>query len=295
MIKARYKAIILLTVFIIVTSFQSVGQVGNLIKGFVSNDQAFIKSAVDSATFIIRQDYVLVDKTSGTEYGSGGHTYFGRIYQVAVLSNERLYVSEVVNKPWEADSNFSPFAAIDTIIPKKTATFIKPLNQKSYKELDDNTYYPLSTSELGYFNCSPSITGLMTSPADTADQGWVVLIQTKDGAEINDESLLTYAIYKAEPGFNDSNYSVVKTQGNTKVLGGFFIRSSISTGMIKFIFNGIVINNNNRWIIVPLPEKKEKISTGNVLTPIKPDDGNSSKDKKIPRNDLIDNNVQYQK
>ena len=101
------------------------GQVIN----FLTDNQLLIRKSLDSALFIIRQDYVLRDTSNRhpTEYGREKNEYFGRTYTFAVLSDYKLWCDAKIQTPWLYDSNYLQLGQIDSIRPVLSKIANRPL------------------------------------------------------------------------------------------------------------------------------------------------------------------------
>ena len=71
-----FKKLVILTFGLLpITAF---AQFDKFNTGIISDDQEFIKSAVDSAVFVLRQEYYLIDTVENKIYTQDNVDYFGR-------------------------------------------------------------------------------------------------------------------------------------------------------------------------------------------------------------------------
>jgi len=255
------KVIFLLIINIWFTAFTAVSQIN-----FLTSEQRFIKQATEDVLYIIRQDYVLKDTTSvnPNEYGLGGNDYFGRIYRLAVLSDNKLWCDISIRTPWEFDENYEEYRNNKALRPKLSKIAVRKINERYFKPINllevqatsyDTLLYKLSICN---FSLKDSISGIKNIKEKKDGNSWIILASTKDDIKINDTCDIKLTIYRFPVKFtNDKLDAIVKEPTITKnLLGGIYFNEKISIGKIELFFTGILNKRPLRWYISTIPKNK---------------------------------------
>lgn len=266
------------------------GQVIN----FITDNQLLIGKSLDSALFIIRQDYVLRDTSSKnpTDYGYLNKEYYGRIYTFAVMADNKLWCDSKVRTPWLYDTNYQQLGPVDSIRPVLSKIAFRPLFKEQFQELiPDRKIPPPSNDSMLHQLCITTITakdlaeGVSVSRETPDSTGWIVIAYTNQDILENDTTEIKLLIYRPKPGFKPNKQEVeIKAPPVSKnILGGFYFTVRYSVGIIELIFSGVLHQENNSWIISSIPKEtiqKEKKST---LTPIEKQDNTPQESKKTKK------------
>ncbi len=260
--------------------FLNITLYSQITKNLFTSEQEFISKATDSVLYIIRQDYVLRDTTQNNpnEYGRGGKEYFGRIYTLAIASENKLWCDAKIRTPWLLDANYNPYKRIDSIKPYLSKTAIRPINQRKFMPSDIQLFeiqseYDslLSKINLCYFIFKTPIKEIKNIKETKDSTGWVILAYTSEDITRNDSCNINIAIYKAQPQFKSAEVdAVIKSPAITQnILGGIYINPIFSVGKIELLFSGILNKRTLYWYVSSLPKQGIKVQNSeNHLTPI---------------------------
>ena len=267
------------TIFIcIILQSSMFGQVIN----FVTDNQFLIGKSLDSALFIIRQDYVLRDTShiNPTDYGREKNEYFGRMYTFAVLSDHKLWCDAKIRTPWLSDSNYLQLGKADTIRPVLSKIAIRPFNQRQFNEfLIDRktslTHYDslLDKLTIGYLTIKDLEKGVPISQATTDSTGWLVIAYSAQDIVKNDTNEIKLLIYRTQPGFkpNEPEVKIKAPSVDKNILGGFYFIVKYSTGKIELELSGVLHQVEKSWVISSMPKETIQKGKKTSLTPIEKD------------------------
>jgi len=280
-----FKKLVILTFGLLpITAF---AQFDKFNTGIISDDQEFIKSAVDSAIFVLRQEYYLIDTVENKIYTQDNVDYFGRYYTLAFISDSILWTDNRILEPWLNDTSYNYY--------NKRYGWMAVPTELSYRALYTKEYTPLKYS-IYDFRVDSAIYddyNLLLKPenfpnysipvlAETKNEaGWAFIIYTDQKIEICDTCNLKYSIFKAKPDFENSA-QLEKQLEIKNVIGGFYIVTNTQTGFIKFYMAGY-LRKLLKWYVWPLQDiaicKNPQVITKQELESTKPDE-NTSKSKK---------------
>ena len=222
---------------------------------FVSADQKLVRMAIDSSLCILRQDYTLTNQ-KGMHYGRNGKEYFGRIYTIGVMTDNKVYTDARLLRPWEADANYDKFKAADSIKPRLSATYARPLTRSTYVIVIPDTVVPAGADSSIAALSSPDTTSNIGRVRNTSDRGgWLVLAASPAGFPTNDTLPLNYTIYKAQPQFTEANSKgyIKNMPVKENLIGGVYFISRITLGRITFIAAGILGKDKTGWYVQAFP------------------------------------------
>ncbi len=272
--KKIYK-ILLLVIIAICSNTQTEAQFNNLLKVFLSEEQRFIKAAIDSTIFIVRQDYVLRDmsKTPPVEYGRAGMDFFGRTYGLGIIANNRLWVPISTSTPWLADENFLNYSQADSLRPFLTTVNTRSLFSSEYEnwniepKLSESKYDSILNSSYIYSYNLPEKHKSLNIKNNSIDSGWVLLAYCPRKFADYDTSEIEFAIYKTNPIFNPATNTAIlkKVPDLENIIGGLFFNVNISVGKIEILLAGIIYQEDSVWTISNIPVEPVDIT----LTPRK--------------------------
>lgn len=249
-------------------------------KGLFTSEQEFIYKAVDSALFIIRQDYVLRDTSSKnpTEYGYLDKEYYGRIYTFGVLADNKLWCDSKVRTPWLYDTNYHLLGKVDSIRPVLSKIAIRSIIKEQFQEFIPDRKTPPSIKDSTFDQlCITTITtkdlakGVPLSHETQDSTGWIVIAYTDQDILENDSAEIKLMIYRPKPGFKQGKQVVeIKAPPVDKnILGGFYLTVRYTVGKIELIFSGVLHQENNTWMLSSIPEESAHKKEKSNLTPIK--------------------------
>jgi hypothetical protein len=260
---------ILATFIIALFSSSSLFAQFDISKSLFSDDQRFVRQAIDSALVIVRQDYVLKSTTGldSTEWGRSGNSWFGRGYTLGIKAGDFVWANSRINTPWTGDQNLKKYEKADTLKPLLSSTSIRPIYSREYlyaKRSDED-------SLLAAFSLHKPIAGLALGNMHGEQQGWVVLAYTVKPISVNDTSTIELSIFKTIVTFNDSIADALlnKVPEKENIVGGVFVTTNITTGNIQLLVSGILIKKLLNWYIRPIvPTMKPILEQEIRLTPI---------------------------
>ncbi len=245
-------------------AFTAVSQIN-----FITSEQTFIKQATEDVLYIVRQDYVLKDTTSvnPNEYGLGGNDYFGRIYRLAVLSDNKLWCENSIKTPWHFDENFEEYRNNNAIRPELSKIAVRKINETNFKSINlseiqatnyDTLLYKFSICNI---NLKDSLTEIKNIKEKKEGNSWIILASTKENIKINDTCDIKLSIYRLPVKFtNDKLDAIAKKPIITKnLLGGIYFNEKISIGKIELFFTGILNKRPLKWYISTIPKNKNII------------------------------------
>jgi hypothetical protein len=265
----RINKIILTTLLILVCSSSFLFAQLDISKGLISDDQRFVRQAIDSALVIVRQDYVLKSTTGldSTEWGRSGNPWFGRGYSLGVIAGDFVWVNSRINTPWAGDPNLKKYEKADTLKPLLSNAGIRHLYCPKYIEAERNHVDSLLSS----YKFRHSAKGLNFGNTHGDQQGWIVLAYSQKPLADNDTSKIELSIYKASVIFNDSIGEALlnKIPDKENIIGGIFITTQITTGNVQLLISGILTRKLLNWYIYALvPTQKTALDDDIQLTPI---------------------------
>ncbi len=251
----------------------------NLAKGFLSNDQQFVKEATDSVLFIVQSDYVLRDSAlkHETTYGRNNKSYFGRVYGLAVLANNRLWVDSRIITPWVIDAEYKAISKPDSLVPVLSIISIRNVREKKFTvcekallDININNYDNYSSRGLAIINSGLPQKGLSIVSESTDSAGWFVVVYTQQPILKNDSSEVSVAIYREKVVLDKgSMQSIIKTPAHQNIIGGVYISTFASIGNVAFKLSGFLIKKPLSWFLTSLPkEVKKEVTETNIITPI---------------------------
>lgn len=251
-----------------------------IFSGLLTDDQNMIRKATDSVLYIIRQDYVLRDTTNKipSEYGRGGKEYFGRIYALAIISDNKLWCDAKIRAPWLEDVNFKPYQHIDSVRPYLSKTAIRQINQRKFQESDIQLFglqskYDSLINKIGicYYSQKKLLKGIKYLNETKDSTGWIILAYTSEDFSHNDSCNINLSIFKAQPHFKPNEAdAVVKAPSITQnIIGGIYMNIAFSIGEIEVFFSGILNKRSLNWYVSTLLKLPVSFNNeDNRLTPI---------------------------
>lgn len=223
---------------------------------FVSLDKKLITAAVDSSLCIVRQDYVLKD-TNDNAYGRQNRDYFGRTYQLGVITGNRVWVDKKTATPWTLDGSYDNYKNNDTIKPELSHVAVRFLPGTTFRSLD----YKIDNSTEGYATY-PLETESITIPnirRNKQGDGWLVVVHSREDITLKEDCALEYTIYmpNLSIGEKSSEAVVKKMPVKEKILGGVYYTYQIKAGQVQFLVAGILKKKGSEWVIESLPDLEE--------------------------------------
>ena len=268
----RIQKVILTTLTIVFSCTFSLFAQLDISKGLISDDQRFVRQAIDSALVIVRQDYVLKSTTGldSTEWGRSGNPWFGRGYTLGIIAGDFVWANIRTNTPWAGDPNLKKYEKADTLKPKLSNAVIRHMYCTKYIDAERND----GDSLLASFKFLQSSMGLKFGNTQGDQQGWIVLAYSQKPLAENDTSKIELSIFKTNVIFNDSTGEALlnKVPEKENIIGGIFVTTQITTGNIQFLISGILNKKLLNWYIQAIiPSKKPFLEPENKLTPIPSD------------------------
>lgn len=225
--------------------------------GIITTEQRFIRNAVDSTLFIVRQDYTLrnIHDPEAPEYGLGGKEYFGRAYYLAAYAGGELVVAVSEITPWDLDPNFEQFSENDSIKPVLSTVAIKGMNSNEFIPIDSSlgfrTHSGIVSAEIDFGHSSLQIKRNSLDPT-----GWGIFVYSTE-ALVNDEAAeLHFKIYKIKPDFSDEGVigEISNPTINGSLIGAIYVTESFGIGSINLEMAGVVNEENLTWGVKPIPQ-----------------------------------------
>lgn len=257
-------------------------QFGNL-KIVRSNNQQLIEEAIIDGLCILRQDYMLKDSIN---YGRGGKPYFGRGYEIGVLtSDNKILFNKNILKPWESDVNYNQYKNDTTKQPALSALNIREIKSNVYVARDRDSV--VVGDSLLIATLTNDKKGLMVSPVKGKKEVWVVLLYIeKNEISRNDTATnIMFATYKKEIDFgeNINRIKIDKPNKDAKYIGGVCLNPKIkSIGTIQVYLSGVVEQCGDELYVLPVTEAVLTAPAeveSDELTPIDSDAEDGTDDK----------------
>jgi len=267
----------------------------------LSGNQEIVQNCIDSVVYLIRQDYVLQSsKNPALVYGRGENKYFGRIYNIAVLADGKLWCDNRVLTPWEGDPNYQEYLAIDTLKPLLSDATARPVYGNKFIPVKPDTLmkivpYDSLMKKSGIFTYGIDATtkGLQILHLSKADAGWLVIGNAENDLALNDSTRIKLAIYKDKPDYADKELpGKIKNPNNqTRVAGGFYILPLYSAGNVEWQLSGIILKKPSHYSVAIIPEKPviNTLEAKKPLTPINQQPLEDQDNKKIKNKKSIKN------
>lgn len=244
------------------------GQFDKFNFGIVSDDQMLIKNAVDSAIYIIRQDYALIDTVDNKRYTQDNQEYFGRYYTAAMMIDSVLWTDTDLLEPWLSDTSFSYYNKRYGWKPILTQTWVRPIVRNDFEKLDFEYYKSDSVTDSvlsanSFLLLHPknlTFNSLKSLSQTTDSTGWAFILYSEQNFKICDTCAIKYSIFKANPNF--TNTGKLEKQVEIKnMISGFYILGNITTGNISFYAGGFVRKLLNYYVkpFIDLPSKELEI------------------------------------
>jgi hypothetical protein len=264
----------------------------------VSSQDKLLVSALDSSIVVIRQDYILRD-TSGNEFGYRGKPYYGRVFRMGYVINNRVLTDSSLISPWMNDANYlSKAVKVDTLKPYLSETLIKFKGDSKWRKIDQD----FTTGNFGMISLYDSCFEYPSLIFDTRNEdinGWLIMGYFKEDPIINDTISISYQIVKMKPKFSDGKASVtLPILKNKYSIGGFYFVPNVISQRISLVATGYVLPVRDQFDIIVFKSSKI-LFENNLITPIIsdkaiPDDRNKKRDKKN-KNLNSRNNIQDDK
>lgn len=238
----------------------------------ISDDQRFIRQALDSSLVIVRQDYVLKSTTGldSTEWGRSGNPWFGRGYSLGIIAGDYIWANIRSKTPWANDPNLKKYEKADTLKPSLSNAGFRHFYSQNYSDaVNTNT-----DSLLAVYKPLQQVLGLKFGNNHGEQQGWIVLAYSSKPLNINDTSKIELSIFKTTAIFNDSTREALlnKVPEKDNIIGGIFVTTRITTGNIQVLISGILLKKPLNWYIQAIEPPKEIVpESENQLTPIPAD------------------------
>lgn len=260
---------------------------------FNTSNQQIVQTAVEKGFIRVTSSYRLQDLKTKKLYGRNGTEAFGTISSWGIKVNGGFILSEQAIHPWKYDDNFNKYRGkyntihYQTIFTEDDKKYVKDsINVKACDE--QNLLFSLVDSVVAKSE------GFTIDVSNGKKDGWIVwLTEEKD-------SIMSFLVLKKKIEYKSSVSVYEVEQPNTSkeiVAGVFVVPVSESVGNVRFDLCGVLVRQNEKWIIVmpaisstkeehPVDGKVENNTDNNDidsdLTPIKQDKKKkyNKKDKK---------------
>ncbi len=232
--------------------------------------QKMVRNALTDGIVLVRQSYVL-ENSNQEQFGIKGHDYFGRVLGVGLITDGGLVVPATTAKPWLNDEAYIKFRDNKEYSPKLSTTEIRYANKASFEKIaEKGTNYVFNRDSSIACTAMPhqdiTLQGFTTK--EETLNGWLVLLTTTGNVENEDPSTLSVDALKYSVSFdNKSNYCPIEETSTMRakhVLGGAFFMPNYTMGQITFKYVGILVRNENGWILV----KTDKVLTNSKTTSV---------------------------
>jgi hypothetical protein len=196
--------------------------------------------------YLIRQEYVLSDKTGKTKT-RGGNDFYGKAYTIGVLDEEsKLWFPTYIRFPWKID---------DTYDKKIIANFSPECSffcRKSYSEQDYFKTKILKTDEkyLLTFLLSGKIgIALEKSPQNSG----TLVVFYSSVASPDDFTLISHSqMFLEDITWNPDGIADIEELhlGNNKIIGGALFSRYLSPGSVSWKLSGFYLPVKDKWVLV---------------------------------------------
>lgn len=268
------KIIVILIINICFTAVTAVSQINTR---FFTNEQKYINQATQDVLYIVRQDYILKDTTSlnPNEYGIAGHNYFGRVYRLAILSENKLWCDNSVLTPWFRDVNYVEYKDDRAIQPVLSKVYVRKITERNYTQLNQSDLQTTSFDSLlnkisiHYYSFPDSIKGIANKKEVKTDKSWVILASTQESISENDSCDIKLTIYQMPTNFTENKLDVVVKEPTVteNLLGGIYLTEEVSIGEIDFFFAGILNKRALNWYVSSIPKTVDNTLVAIPSTP----------------------------
>ena len=255
------------------------------------------KEITGQATYILQQDYYLIDTTnnSNNKIGLNNKKYFGRFYFVALLADGDFYTDSNINNPWLLDTNYSELMDTEKYIPQLGTLCYKKIDDKDFKQIDSINEYNKSriskldtTIRYAILKAPEAISGLKIASnneklTDSTSYHWYISVkEAKNYTEkLVIESLPTLSFDLSKGKFSLTKNSYIKNdffyEENT--IGGFIFTTKASLGKVEYFLSGIISRNKQgKFDMIAFKSKENKKKESKKETKINQENKKSETD-----------------
>jgi hypothetical protein len=249
-------------------------------------EKTMLSGVTGEATYILRQDYYLIDTTVSApkKLGYNNNPYFGRFYFVAIVADGKFYTDKHINTPWLLDSVYAAIIAENRNYKPVLGNLAwKSISAQSFRDIDSIVNYNKvrDSSVTSNYPCAiltapASLAGLQIdtikqNPSDSTVWFWVAKSKNAQTAKgnvfIDTVPSVDFDAFKGKFNFVKGDYTTGNQFYSTKTLGGYIFITRASLGKLSFYLHGVIVKNREgKYIMHPIP--KESLSL--VSTPSLP-------------------------
>ena len=247
------------------------------------------RNITSGATYILRQDYYIIDTTvkHNKKSGRNGYNYFGRFYFLAVYADGKFYTDRNINSPWELDANFKSIKESKQYQPVLSGLAYKQIDSASFIQVDSiqefnkirklnndtsNLYVALTLSKnLPMLHLANNNEKLL----DSTSFHWALSAkETQDFDQkkyIDSTPSVEFDLSKGKYSLDKKSYLNSGFFYNEKTIGGFVFTTKPSLGKIEYCLSGVIVRNNlGKFEAVVIKQKEAvKIEESKKETPAK--------------------------
>ncbi|MDE6648973.1 MAG: hypothetical protein K2K45_03485 [Muribaculaceae bacterium] len=234
-----------------------------------TNNQQLIDKALSGAFVRINQSYELCDTVKDEHFGRDGKDHFNIVPFIGVETEEGIVFPGSVLTPWGNDSDFEKYK--DRYKPLATKSTISLLNTEE-KQSHKYSGSPIDGLALTKYLCTMADTtrtvkGLNVDSIPGKKDGWFIWLSSEKDLAETDTVKLTSIKKDLEVPVNGESLRIDTPEISETVYGGIYVTpTQTAVGQITFILTGIMVSDENGWILdFPFITKSKK---NKVLTPI---------------------------
>lgn len=231
-----------------------------------------IENAVKNGFFIIRQNYVLKEKSTGMYFTRKGKDELSYTYSLAVKTDSGYLIGEQAVTPWKYDENYKEVPEPEKYTPVISYTLVSELKKElNFFKIDTGKIVPVSGKLFLTTDVAAGNTALPVYNQSNKNL-YEVWVKVSDLADLDNNSVDFQIEVKQQNKYKQA-------EGN--YFGGILVSVNYpSLGKIEIQLAGIFMKDGSAWKTVMLPEKLPSVeikaetpSSGNKmeLAPVKTD------------------------
>lgn len=261
----KLKSIVLLGSAMAISA-ASFGQTLKAQKESENNAASILKSAVLPSVVIVQQFYQLTGE-DGQTYGLDHAEDFGSAIGVGVIADSALYLDAAVLSPWETDSAYTEFAAVDTLRPTLSRAVVFNLDT-----LQPDTLMGMWIKQADTLDFKSKI--ILKAETDSIYQDYIpthfekeeyfkefYLVIYRDSADTEPKGFHTTLHFSGAIAMNpsDPRAALVKSPNPDGFVGGILFKTLVRGGQISFRIGGFLEYTGRIFRLLPLKPRENSL------------------------------------
>ncbi len=205
-------------------------------------------SALNPTIYLLSQDYVLYNHDE-EKLGRAGQEFFGKSYGIGLLCEGSLWFPTNLRRPWKNDKNFQDYK--DSHRPECSEIHITPVSQNTLR-----TFILRDIDTSGILTCfKPGSKGIYKYNEEPPGTGSLLIYHSNLRNNIQVKDIAFNVINMEDIQWTDGICKIETPYlGPRNILGGALFHRKIDIGNIEWKAVAVMVNNNNNWQLVRLPE-----------------------------------------